>query len=186
MKKILFMYFTALCFTFYGCSEMIVSEQPALDASDVSRSGIIVRASLDETAAKTPKPAEEPVVFTGNDILWFNESTKELRFRDNTAMKSVFSKFSTFMVIKFYIDDEYMFSCMFFVISASTQICNSLVLFFNTNENKYYLLDGYPPDSGDIASAPNDQNSRDENMQNIKAEWALFIDRLKKEGRHVN
>jgi len=101
-------------------------------------------------------------------------------------MKGVFSGFPNVRVIKFYIDNEFMFSSMFFISSASTQFCNSLVLFFNTNENKYYLLDGYPPDSGDIASAPNDQNSRDENMQNIKAEWALFIDRLKKEGRHVN
>ena len=137
------------------------------------------------------------IVFTGNDILWFNETTKEIRFNDNFSMKDVFSGFRS---LKFYMDGKYLFSSMIYVNSTSSQVFNSLVFYYNMMENKYFLLDGYPDiNNGDVlidrwlstgsnslVPATNEliQQIRDENRQQIESEWEKFISQLKKEGRY--
>jgi len=176
MKKIFLWSIATLCYVLYGCSF-----EPENELTDLS--GIVVRASLEEVKTSGLYPSEEPIVFTGKDILWFNESTKELRFNNNLHMKSVFANFLNVEVIKFYIEGEYAFSCNFHVSGENSQIYNSLVLYYNMNENKYYLLDGYPP----ISELPEiDQelpNSRPDSTEDIEPEWNTFINQLKKEGR---
>jgi hypothetical protein len=195
MKKTVLLFFAVLCFLLGGCAKEYINDNVAfLNSNGLSSvAGIIVRASNEETTARSTvrSAGEEPVVFTGNDILWFNETTKELRFKDNFAMKDVFGGYKS---IKFYMDGEYLFSSMIFVSSVSSQVFNSLVFYYNIMENKYYLNDGYPVINDDItiisivngdAVRANEmyQQLRDENMQKIESEWNKFINQLKQGGQ---
>jgi hypothetical protein len=153
-------------------------------------SGIVVRASnagevaTGSEGVTTKSDAEEQVVFTGDDILWFNGTTKELRFKDNISNKPILAGINA-QAIKFYIDDEYLFTSMLYVSDYSSQIFNSPVFYYNAIENKYFLKDGYPAIS--VLSNPQQaQELRDENMKKIANEWNKFIEQLKKEERYRN
>ena len=131
------------------------------------------------------------VVFTGNDILWFNETTKELRFKDNMLYNPANNPvFLNTRAIGFYIGGEFLFSSMVYVDSSISQIFDSLVLYYNTVENKYFLLDGYPPnDSNDLL--PNGNASfeippREKNRNTIAVEWNKFVNQLKAEEKYKN
>ena len=122
------------------------------------------------------------IVFTGNDILWFDESTKEIRFRNNASHKSDVLNLQN-RTIGFYIDNDYLFSAIC-VSSLGSQIYNSLVFYFDILGNKYYLLDGYPEASvitNDSALASTAE--REDNMQQIASEWSAFINQLKQEDK---
>ena len=196
MKKIVFLFVVVLCFLITGCTKDYVEEngdKPTSSSSNDKSSGIIVRASNEELVIESTirSADEEPIVFTGDDILWFNETTKEFRFKDNYSMKDAFSGFRS---IKFYMDGAYLFSSMICINSLSSQVFNSLVFYYSITENKYFLLDGYPViNDGNLTindwmwnrPATNEtiQNIRDENRKKIESEWNNFIDLLSKEGR---
>jgi len=176
MKKIVFL-FAVLCFLISGCSKEIATSADVL--AELSVTGIIAWAATIETDAKSKQEAER-IVFTGNDMLWFNETTKEIRFKDNSSLKTAIANVQA---LKFYIDNEFLFTSYVLQSSANTQIINSLVFVYNTIENKYYLLDGYPPVTNELPPTAND--ARDKNNQSIATEWSLFINQLKKEGKYT-
>ena len=202
MKKTVLLYVAVLGFLLNGCSKDYTGEEGntsyhLASSNGSSGTGIIVRASHEEpvTSSSTKSADGEPVVFTGKNILWFNETTKELRFNDNFSMKDGFWGYRS---LKFYIDGEYLFSSMIFT-SLNSQVFNSLAFYYNMMENKYFLLDGYPAiNNGDVlisgwlaingssVPATNEtiQQIRDENRQQIESEWNKFINQLKKEGRY--
>jgi len=191
---------TVLGFLLSGCSKENLPEEVATDKGFPSYSStglpeIIVRASNVETATShnLRNADDDPVVFTGHDILWFNETTKELRFHDNYAKKDVFAGFR---FVNFYINDTYLFSSVINVNNTSSQVINSSVFYYNIMENKYFLLDGYPaisegnnwPDRNGTLTSNNEiiQQIRDENMQEIESEWNIFISLLKENGKLKN
>lgn len=179
MKKIFLLFVSVICFLSGGCEHEMEIEK---DKPDNTLSEIIARASHTETFMRSSPMnlRKESIVFTGSDILWFNETTKEIRFKENLLMKDVISIHQS---VKIYIDNEYLFSSIICVSSLNSQIFNSLVLYYNIVENKYYLLDGYPDTS--VLSEPQEaQRLRDENRQIIVSEWKKFIDQLKKENRY--
>jgi hypothetical protein len=149
-------------------------------------SDIIVRASNAEEGVTVRSGTPEPVVFTGDDILWFNETTKELCFKNNFSNSPANnSALYATRAVKFYINDEYLFSSMIYVSDFSSQTFNSLVFYYNVTENRYFLRDGYP----DAAVLPNPQKAqelRDENRRKIAPEWNRFIEQMKREGRYKN
>lgn len=180
MKKMYLLFLSVICLLSGGCEQELEEDKP-----DTTLSEIIARASHTETFMRSSFVADkgrESVVFTGSDILWFNETTKEIRFQENVSIKNVISIHQS---VKIYIGNEYLFSSMICVSSLNSQIFNSLVLYYNMVENKYYLLDGYPEVA--VLSDPQEaQKLRNENRQTIASEWKKFIDQLKKEGRYKN
>ena len=195
MKKTVLLFVAVLGFLLYGCTKDSPYDTVREGSlASVGPPAIIVRASNDEITTRSDEMGT--VVFTGNDILWFNETTKEIRFNDNFSMKDVFSGFRS---LKFYMDGKYLFSSMIYVNSTSSQVFNSLVFYYNMMENKYFLLDGYPAiNNGDVliggwlnmngssVPATNEliQQIRDENRQQIESDWNKFINQLKKEGKY--
>ena len=175
MKKLL-LFTTVLCLFLSGCStgpfdkDIPIEEDPITDTY-----GIIVRASKIETIAMSD--VLEPVVFTGNDILWFNESTREIRFNNNVSMKAAFTNVEA---LKFYIDDDFLFSTLVNVNGSGTQNINSLTFYYNAAENKYYLSGGYST-SADLGDGESGQDLPSDVY--IGAEWGRFIDQLKKDGK---
>ena len=147
-------------------------------------SAIVVRTLNEDvlTRSTASNDALGQIVFTGEDILWFNETTKELRFTNNlTNRPSVLSN----IAVSFFIDDEYLFSSMIFARSINSQIFNSLVFFYDDIANRFFLIDGYP-DVSVLSNPQESQELRNENMQKIASEWSRFINQLKKEGRYHN
>ena len=195
MRKIIILFTTILFVLSSGCHSHVAEYGMMLGGAFTSK--IIVRASKAEfaTGSTTGSEALGQVIFTGDDILWFNETTKELRFKDNLLSKPVVLDHAA---ISFYMDDAYLFSSIIYASSLSSQIYNSLVLFYNITENKFFLLNGYPDisilqntDGNSFPAGAEDmaavsQELRAENMQKIASEWNIFINQLKKEGRHRN
>jgi len=176
MTNFLLLITTLTCILLTGCrteSEVV---------QELTESRINARASSVDIITRSVQNngVTGEIVFTGNDILWFNETTKEIRFKDNSLYKSAAFSYPS---IEFYIDDEYLFSSMTYVNSLSSQTFNRLVFYYDILGNKYYLADGYPEVS--VLLDPQEaQVLRDENMQKISSEWNKFIIQLKTEGRY--
>ena len=151
-------------------------ESEELPNSDLS--GIIVKASNGGTTADG---AEEQVVFTGGDILWFNKTTKELRFKDNLSNNpdnnSVLFAASG-RKIKFYLNDEYLFSSLVYISGMNPPVGDALIFYYNGTENRFYLTDKYPPSMGESTGSGISPGGE------LEAEWNRFIGQLKKEGRY--
>ena len=186
MKKI-FLVIAVLCLALSGCSEDAVSGMPM--TMEATASKIIVRALDVEAVTGDTRPNDVmgQIVFTGDDILWFNETTKELRFKDNMLYTTSNHLLFKTQAIGFYLDGEFLFSSMVYVDNSSPQVFDSLVLCYYTTENKYYLLDGYPPDSQteDLLSenSTSPQGGR-QNIDGIAPEWSKFVNQLKEEDKY--
>jgi hypothetical protein len=133
-------------------------------------------------------PNDEPIFFTGSDILWFNGTSAEIRFKDNITQRNKINAVS-YKTIKSYLGDDYLFSSLICASEVSSQIYNSLVLFYSQTENRFYLKDGYPDISigsgWDDLTAIKIQEERDKNKKAIADEWNKFIQQLKKENRYT-
>jgi len=180
MKKIALL-ITALGLLLSGCA---IEKEPVSDVEYSVANGIIARATKIEniTNEKIVGDATEKIVFSENDILRFYESTKEIRFKDNVAMRATLAKEQA---LKFYLSNEYLFSAFVYVNSPANQTFKGLVLYYNTVENKFYLLDGYPPTVTE--SRPSSvEDLINNNMKDVEKEWNMFINHLKKENKYTN
>ena len=179
MKNVILLYTTFALFLLSGC------HPDSEEIPEQTSSAIIVRSLSDAASTRSSlmsDVASSQVVFTGEDILWFNETTKEIRFKNNVSnINPVLGN----TALSFYIDDEYLFSSMTYASSINSQIYNSLVFYYNIIENKFFLLDGYP-DVSVLTNPQESQSLRDENMKKIDSEWSKFINQLKKEERYHN
>lgn len=109
-------------------------------------------------------------VFTGNDIQWFDEKTRELRLDDNFLS----NRLPSGGTLLFKLADMELFTVH--VISGLTAgTCNDLVLFYDVVVGKYYLYDSYPKNTSSEIVRLNAE-IRSEN-------WALFLMQLRREGR---
>ncbi|MDR1097526.1 MAG: hypothetical protein LBL57_05285 [Tannerella sp.] len=180
MKRTVLFFITLTSLSLTGC-------HPESDDIPVQTgSRIIVKASNAEVEVMVRSGAPETVVFTGDDILWFNETTKELCFKNNFSNSPANnSALYATQAVRFYMDDEYLFSSMIYVSDLSSQTFNSLVFYYNVTENRYFLRDGYP-DAAVLSNPQKAQELRDENRQKIAPEWDRFIEQLKLEGRYKN
>ncbi|MDR0748724.1 MAG: hypothetical protein LBF62_04035 [Tannerellaceae bacterium] len=174
MERVVLFFVTLLNLSLAGCHPK-PEDEPVQTASS-----IIVKTSNAAEGVAARSEVLETVVFTGNDILWFNETTKELCFKNNFSSSPLNNPFLYARpAIRFYIHDEYLFSTII-VTGLSSRSYNELVFYYSIPENKYFLVDGYPPG---LSGA---QEERDENMRKIAGEWNRFIEQLKKEGRYKN
>jgi len=84
---------------------------------------------------------------------------------------------------------------MIYVNTSIPQVFDSLVLYYNAVENKFYLLDGYPPEISKFTQTPetNDphptgtnplEDLRNENKEKIAPAWDTFVNQLKKDGKY--
>ena len=169
MKKLILLFTTLVCVLSNGCSIGPTDNSIAEELKSMTTK-IVVRAPLSENV-------KGQVVFTGDDILWFNETTRELRFKDNNAKKTIVSTHKT---LSFYIDDEYLFTASTYSsgASANSQTFSGLLFYYNSTENKYYLITGNELVNSE-REPPNDASDE-------TSEWSKFIEQLKQEGRYNN
>lgn len=175
MKKIFCIICVTICISLSGCGNAEGIDIPDDDpTSPVLVFKIIPNGS--ESGLDT--------IFLSRDkIQWYNVTTKEVRFTDNYAIAQSIS-FATYQKVQFYIGGNYLFSCLMFAAGINSETSSSLVFYYSSTENRFYLKDGYP-DVSLLSNAEEEQRLRDQNMEKIANQWALFINQLKQEGRYI-
>lgn len=113
------------------------------------------------------------VVFCGNDILWFNPSTREIKFVNNME----FGAFHTYQKIHFKLNNNYLFTAQTYASQQHSFIIKDLVLYIDVINRKYYLHDGYP------LNIVKDDPDTIMNKQKRSNAWNSFLEQLKIENR---
>ena len=112
---------------------------------------------------------EQDVLFTEDDIEWFNVTTREIKFKDMD--EPLYRRMQPFHEIEFHLGDNALFVVSSFVGDWDSRIFTNLVLHYDVisdpNQGHYYLQDCYPQQFIDT----------DEVKTNIKknaGQWELF------------
>lgn len=110
------------------------------------------------------------VVFTGNDIAWFNSKTGEIKFRESFNPDDL----ELYQNFHFYLVDEHLFTIVTYVKPIHSFTSNDLVLYIDA-DRKCYLHDCYPLSL--METLPDVK----ENKLKREAAWNKFINQLKNE-----
>ena len=120
----------------------------------------------------------QDVLFTEDDIEWFNVTTREIKFKD--MEEPLYKRLEPFREIKFYLGDNGLFVVSSFVSDWDSRIFTDLVLHYDvisdSYQGHYYLQDCYPSQFIDT----------DEVKANIKknaGQWELFTYYLENKGK---
>ena len=122
----------------------------------------------------------DDVVFTGDDILWFDVNTRELRFKD--MPEPLYKKMEPFHKIEFRLGDNALFVVSSFVSLWDSRIFDNLVLCYGkmdgevSLDGRYYLYDCYPLQ---FINEERVQNNREKNA----AQWETFTKYLESIGK---
>jgi hypothetical protein len=131
MKKLCyFISFLFLLLTFAGCE----------NDGTLNENSEIVVVGLGHKVYNLPLGNE--ILFTGNDIKWFNRDTREIRFYDHSVFKEKLEQYEKILVI---LADTELFTAtnVSDVMASVSTVYNDLVLYYDTAEDKYYLNDSY-------------------------------------------
>ena len=121
----------------------------------------------------------EGVLFTDNDIEWFDPVTRELRFRD--TMEPLREKIPLTTEIDFYLGGEYLFWATYVGLICS-QVFDDLVLCCGKadgqviDDGRYYLYDCYPPQFAD------DERVKANRLRRAP-QWEAFLNYLDSKGK---
>lgn len=111
-----------------------------------------------------------PVVFTGNDIAWFNSETREIKFRKNFNPGDL----KLYQNLQFHLASSHLFTVVTFVMPIHSFTSDDLVLYLDSS-GKCYLHDCYP------LSLMETLPEVKQNKQNRETGWNKFINQLKNE-----
>ena len=132
---------------------------------------------VNESGTRSIGDAQD-VLFTEDDIEWFNITTREIKFRDMDV--PLYERLQPYHEIKFYLGDEVLFVVSSFVGDWDSRTFTNLVLNYDVitdpNQGHYYLHDCYPLQFIDT----------DEVKANIKknaGQWELFTYYLDSKGK---
>ncbi len=122
------------------------------------------------------------VLFTEDDIEWFDVNTRELRFRD--SMEPLIKKIKLYEAVRFILSDNELFVADNFVSLIVSRFYDDLVLCYGKmemdgeveNNGRYYLYDCYP------LQFINDEIVQS-NREKRVAQWQLFLDYLEYKGK---
>lgn len=143
------------------------------DLKEQSKIMVYTSGTSESKAGEYIVPSQQnTLLFTGNDILWYNESTEEIKFKDGPMLKKFQENWASYHYATFCLENEQLFT-VFISKSMMSYIHDDLTL-IDVGGYKYYLSDGYP-NSG--YGNPLKKEKRTE-------AWEKFIDQLKAEGRY--
>ena len=152
-------------------------ERPSLVCNGFN---VMPTANVDGSGVATSED-DDNVIFTENDICYFDVNTRELKFFGE--MDSLYKKIGVLAGIEFHLGDKALFSgsCTSANLICS-QIFDDIVLCYGDIDddgsvrNGYYLLDCYPSwySDSDVVKA---------NRAKHAGEWATFIEYLDSKGK---
>ena len=138
----------------------------------VSKSLIIVVGESTHTSGVEEGVDEKPaIIFSGNDIQWFDQNTREIKFEN----KIDFSIFQTYQKIHFKLDGNFLFTAQTYASQHHSFIIKDLVLFIDQFTGKCYLHDCYP-----MSVAENDPETK-VNKEKRSDAWNSFLMQLRTE-----
>ena len=119
----------------------------------------------------------ETILFSEDDIVSFNVTTREIKFKDMEP--PLYQRLKPFHEIEFHLGDETLFTVSSFVGLWDSRIFEDIVLCWGNQENialdGYYLYDCYPFGL--------DTESVRANREKNKAQWKTFINYLASKGK---
>jgi hypothetical protein len=175
IKKAFYISLMTISVACYGCS--------VADEADDPSSNPTSSALLFKIVPTIAGGGLDTLILSGDKIEWYNGTTKEVRFTDNYAISQSIP-FSNYKTVKFYINKNYLFSSLMFATDVNSQASSSLVFYYNSTENRFYLKDGYP-DVSILSNPEAEQQLRNENRKKIATEWTMLINQLKFEKRYL-
>ena len=120
----------------------------------------------------------EQLVFTEQDIEWFNTTTREIKFRD--MHKQPYEFLEPFHQIKFYLGGNTLFEVSSFVGDWDSRTYTDLVLHYDVitdpHQGRYYLHDCYPLQFIDTDEVKANINKR-------APQWETFTSYLESKGK---
>lgn len=142
-------------------------ENPTLYASGISQS---------ETRSGTEA---QNVLFTENDIEWFDINTREIKFKDMD--EPLYKRLQPFHEIEFHLGDATLFVASSFVGLWDSRVFDNLVLCYGNQETaeadgRYYFYDCYPLQYIDTDAV---KANREKNA----GQWELFSHYLESIGK---
>ena len=120
----------------------------------------------------------ETILFSEDDIVSFNVTTREIRFKD--MEEPLYKRLEPFHEIEFHLGDETLFTVSSFVALWDSRIFDDLVLCYGNQESLtedgYYFYDCYPLQLSDIEAVK-------ANREKNKVQWQTFINYLDSKGK---
>ena len=118
------------------------------------------------------------ILFTEDDIEWFDVTTREIKFKD--MEEPLYKRLEPFHEIEFHLGDDALFVVSSFVGDWDSRIFTDLVLHYqmnsDTHQGHYYLHDCYPP------QFINDERTQANIKKNVE-QWELFVYYLESKGK---
>ena len=120
----------------------------------------------------------QDVLFTEEDIEWFNATTREIKFRETD--EPLYKRMQPFHEIEFHLGDNALFVVSSFVSDWDSRIYTDLVLHYDVitdpNQGHYYLHDCYPQQFID------DERTQ-ANIKKRAPQWETFTYYLESKGK---
>ena len=145
--------------------------------TDPVESSILYATGIGQSETRSVADAQN-VLFTENDIEWFNVTTREIKFKGMD--EPLYRRMQPFNEIEFHLGDNVLFVVSSFVGDWDSRTFTNLVLHYDVitdpNQGHYYLHDCYPLQFADT----------DEVKANIKkheGQWKLFTYFLESKGK---
>lgn len=134
-----------------------------------------LQASSSKLTFRATLNQEDSILFTGNPIKYYNNSTHEIVFTDTLRIPNALA----FSKLKCYLETDSLFTATM-TSDYMSAIVNDLVLYHNLHSGKYYFEDGYPAWIDNLGAT----TLRAQNKMKRTDAWAKFIAQLKLEGRY--
>ena len=142
-----------------------------------SEKGILYACGISQSETRAASDAQD-VLFTEDDIEWFNVTTREIKFKDMD--EPLYKRMQPFHEIEFHLGDNALFVVSNFVGDWDSRTFTNLVLHYDVitdpNQGHYYLHDCYPLQFIDTDEV------KTNNKKNA-GQWELFTYYLDSKGK---
>ena len=147
--------------------------------TDTVESSMLYATGVGQSETRSVADAQY-LLFTEDDIEWFNETTREIKFKDMD--EPLYKRMKPFHEIKFHLGDDVLFVVSSFVGDWDSRIFTDLVLHYDVitgpNQGHYYLQDCYP-----LQFADSDEVKA--NRMKNTTQWETFTKYLESKGKLV-
>ena len=157
--------------TMTACSNKADETEKAFTADSTTGSSMLYACGVGQSGTRSVTDAQN-VLFTENDIKWFNVTTRELKFKDMD--EPLYKRMQPFHEIEFHLGDNNLFVVSSFVGLWDSRVFTNLVLCYGNVEKEvpevdgcYYLYDCYPPQFADTDEV---KANREKNAD----QWKMF------------
>ena len=147
--------------------------------TDPVESSMLYACGVGQSETRSVADAQN-VLFTENDIEWFNVTTREIKFKDMD--EPLYRRMQPFHEIEFHLGDDALFVVSSFVGLWDSRVFDNLVLCYGKMDGEisldgnYYLYDCYPLQFIDTDAV---KANREKNA----AQWETFTKYLESKGK---